>query len=167
MRRLLIPLLITAVPLAACGGGSSTAAKTVTPAAATSTVASGHFGATATTASTKALSFSGNSRSSWCDLDRSLQNSAQFQNSLKDPRAWASQLDSVISKVEAKAPGPIKSDVQTLIAGLRVLEKALADANYDFAKVNPAHMSGLNSPSLTAASDRIIAYDKQVCGTKS
>lgn len=167
MRRLLIPLLLTALPLAACGGGSSSA-KTASAGATKSTVstlAGGQVGATATTASTKPPNFSGNSGSSWCDLDRSLQNSTQLQNAMKDPHTWASQLDSIASSAENKAPGAIKDDVKTVVSALRVLEKALSDANYDFTKVNPAQLSSLNTPNLTAAADRITAYDKQVCGT--
>jgi hypothetical protein len=149
MRRLLIPLILAALPLAACGGGSSTA-KTASEAATKSTISN----------------FSGNRGSNWCDLDRSLQNSTQFQNAMKDPRTWSRQLDSIASGAASKAPSAIKADVQTVVSALRVLEKALSDANYDFTKLNPAEMSGLNSPNLAAAADRITAYDKQVCGTK-
>jgi hypothetical protein len=159
MRRLLIPLILAALPLAACGGGSSTA-KTASAAATKSTVS------TASPASTKPPNFSGNSGSNWCDLDRSLQNSTQFQNAMKDPHTWARQLDSIASSAQSKAPRAIKSDVQTVVSALRVLEKALSDANYDFTKLNPTTMSGLNNPNLAAAADRITAYDKQVCGTK-
>jgi hypothetical protein len=174
MRRLLISLsalTVSAALVAACGGGGSTA-KTATVAAgcsqgtATPTTQSSETGSTEapTTAPPK---FSGNGSSSWCALDRSFQDSNNFANVTKDPKAWVAQVNDLLPKAEAAAPGAIKADVATLVAGVRTLVKALVDDNYDFTKLTPAQYAALQDPKFTAAGDRVTAYDKQVCGASS
>lgn len=161
MRRLLIPLVLIVPVLAACGG-SSTKAKTAAPAVATS-VTTGGGAATTTTAPPN---YSGNGGSSWCNFDRSLANSSNLQDMTKDPHAWANQVSGILNQAEGKAPGAIKADVHTLVGGMRSLLSALAGANYDMSKLTPAQMGSFASADVQAASQRITAYDTQVCGTK-
>jgi hypothetical protein len=150
MRRLLISLFalaVTATLVAACGGGASsakTAAGTTLPAGS---------------------KFSGSNSSSWCALDRSFQDSNNFANASKDPKAWVKQVNDLLPKVEAAAPGAIKADVATLVTGVRTLVKAIVDDNYDFTKLTADQGAALQDPKFTAAGDRVTAYDKQVCGT--
>jgi hypothetical protein len=171
MRRLLISFLLAGTLLAACGGGggsraASAPAKPAKASADNSVIAAG-ASATSTTSSTSApkLSFSGNSGSSWCDLDRSLENSTKFQTLMKDPHAWAAAVNAIIPQVESRAPAAIRTDVNTLVGVLRIFMQALSTANYDFSKINVA-TAGLQDPKFSAASERITAYDRQVCGTK-
>jgi hypothetical protein len=42
----------------------------------------------------------------------------------------------------------------------------LRTANYDIAKINPTDLQARQDPKFAAAADRIVAYDKQVCGLK-
>ncbi|HLY81506.1 MAG TPA: hypothetical protein VKQ71_00905 [Acidimicrobiales bacterium] len=149
MRRLLISLFaltVSAVLVAACGGGGSAKTAVGTTVAATA-------------------KFSGSGSSSWCALDRSFQDSNNFANVTKDPKAWVKQVNDLLPKVEAAAPGPIKADVATLVTGVRTLVKAIVDDNYDFTKLTADQGAALQDPKFTAAGDRVTAYDKQVCGT--
>ena len=164
MRRLLIPLVVTAVLLGACGGGGSAiSTKPAGQAVATKPTGAGPAGVTSTTS---APQFSGSGGSSWCDYDRQLQNSTQFQNLYKDPHGWVSAVNSVVGQVESKAPGVIKADVATIVEGLHVVIAAVVADNYDFSKITPAQMAPLQDLKFKAAGDRVTAYDKQVCGTK-
>jgi hypothetical protein len=166
MRRLLIPFLLAASLLAACGGGGSgTAAAPVAGKSASRAVAVSPGAATSTT-TTSVPTFSGNSGSSWCDLVRSLQDHTKFESLYKDPHAWVAAVNDLIPQVSSRAPGAIRGDVHTLVGGLRAYMQAVVAAGYDFHKLSTAQLAGLADANFAAASERITAYDTQVCGTK-
>jgi hypothetical protein len=169
MPRLAATLALALPLLVACGGRGSPA-RSALPGVTTTTVAGQASTTTATaattTTATKAPAQTPGGGSAWCDLDRALQNSTNFQN-VKDGRAWASAVNAMIPKLQAAAPAAIRADLQTLVAGLRTFLKVLAQANYNFNTLTPGSMAPLADPKLQAASNRIVAYNKQICGTKS
>ncbi len=152
MRRALISAAVLVAALSACG---STKSKV----AANSTATTVAGGSTATTAP----SFSGNSNSTYCDLARQAEGSAKV-NPTTDMKANFAKFNAISGQFVSKAPGAIKADAQTLVTGVKKLEALLASVNYDFTKLSASSMASLNDPALTAASLRIVAYDKQVCG---
>ena len=163
MRRAMLPIALAIVIFSACRGGSSTKATVSANKSATTTAGGTTATASGDTATTKAPSFSGSSNSNYCDTARRIEATAKA-NPSTDLKSSYQQLDKVAAQFIAIAPSAIKADAQTLIDGLKKLEKALAAANYDFTKVDPSTLAALQDPNFAAAAERISAYDKQVCG---
>lgn len=177
MRRTLVILACLVPFAAACGGGSShsTAAAPVASAGGSENTSpsSSVFaaapmpGGVVETTTTKPPTFSGSSGSSWCDLARQVENSTKVSDEFtKDPKSWLNTATSLLNQAESRAPSAISRDVHTVADAVKVLGQALASAGYDFTKISPAQISGLQDPKLAAAGQRITAYDQQVCGTK-
>jgi len=61
------------------------------------------------------------------------------------------------------APQAIKSDFEVFINAFAPYLKALADANYDYTKIKPSSVQGLQSSTFQAASQHIVQYLSQVC----
>ena len=163
MRRALIPLALAIVILSACGGSSNKAAVSANNSA---TTAAGGGSATTVsggTATTKPPSFSGSSNSNYCDTARRIESSQKI-NPTTDLKTAYQQFDKDASLFISIAPGPIKADARTLVDGVKKFEAALAAVNYDVTKIDPATIASLQDPNFKAAADRVVAYDKQVCG---
>ncbi|MFI5040655.1 MAG: hypothetical protein ACHQNA_02190 [Acidimicrobiales bacterium] len=64
----------------------------------------------------------------------------------------------------AGAPGAIKSDLQTIVDASNKIYDALASANYDFSKLDPATFASFNTPALQTATQNVTDYVKQHCG---
>jgi hypothetical protein len=182
MRRTLVALACLIPFAAACAGSSrhSTTAPAVAPGGAPAAAAGGApASSSASTASdgsnglvesttTKPPHFSGSSGSSWCDLARQVDDSTKVsQEFTKDPKGWMDTANSVLNRAESRAPSAINGDVHTIAGAFKTFSSAVASAGYDFTKVNQAQLSALADPKIEAAGQRIVAYDQQVCGTKS
>ena len=152
-----VVVLIGMLATAACGGGSSTK---------TSASVTTSLGATLPTGPSTTAHFSGSSSSTFCNQVRSLQNTTKV-NPSADLKTTFQAFDSVASQVGSSAPSAIKADIVILIEGLRKLRDALAAANYDFTKVDPATLQSLQDPKFKASTDRVNAYVQQVCGVNT
>ncbi len=62
------------------------------------------------------------------------------------------------------APSSLKPDLVVLFGATDKIYAAIAAANYDFTKINPASMTGLDTPQVKAAEANINAYMKNTCG---
>ena len=166
MRRTLTALVCLAIPLAAaCGGTSTHASNAGTSPAPPASLAQAR--SDAGTSNTNPPHFSGSSGSSWCDFARQVDDSTKMREDFsKDPKSWLQTANSLLARAESEAPSAISNDMHTLVEGIKVLTKALADVNYDFTKITPAQVSSLENPNMVAASQHIVAYDQQVCGVK-
>jgi hypothetical protein len=162
MRRILIPLLALAPVLAGCGGG---AAKTTNAASQSPTTATATAPSTVAPATTAAPQFTGNASSSWCDLVRSLTNVFKVQTIAQDAHGWVNTVNTVIPQAEAKAPAPRKADVDSVGAAALRLAQVVAADGYQVSKVTPVQLASVTTPDLAAATDRVTAYDQQVCKT--
>ncbi|MDQ1392957.1 MAG: hypothetical protein QOF30_1934 [Acidimicrobiaceae bacterium] len=150
---------LSALVLAGCGGkGSTTSAttKATTAANVTTTVVGG---------STTVPTFSGSKNSRYCELARQLPSASTSDlTDVTKVKALFEQFDAFAAQFLAVVPAPIKSDGETVVSGLKQLEASLKAANYDITKVDPSSLSSLTDPTFIAATDRIDAYDTQVCG---
>jgi hypothetical protein len=66
------------------------------------------------------------------------------------------------------APSSLKSSFELVFKDVNTLYADLAKANFDFEKLTKAQIAAFESSStkMTAASNKITAYDKNVCGVK-
>jgi hypothetical protein len=66
------------------------------------------------------------------------------------------------------APSSLKSSFQLLFKDVNALYADLAKVNYNFEKLSKAQIAAFESSShtMTTASNKINAYDKNVCGVK-
>ena len=62
------------------------------------------------------------------------------------------------------APAEIKGDVQIVADGFNALVSALEPVNYDFTRLTPDLIARFMSADFTAASTRVAAYSRNVCG---
>jgi hypothetical protein len=147
--------VLSALVLAGCGGkgSSSTATTAANP---TTTVGAG---------STTTPSFTGSKSSKYCELARQLPSpaTADLTDAAK-MKALFQQFDTFAAQFLAVVPAAIKTDADTVVNGLKQLETSLKAVNYDVTKVDPSALSSLTDPNFIAATDRIDAYDSQVCG---
>jgi hypothetical protein len=147
--------VLSALVLAGCGGKGSSSTAT-TAAGPTTTVAAG---------STTAPSFTGSKTSKYCELARQLPSAATADLSdAAKMKALFQQFDTFAAQFLAVVPPAIKTDADTVVNGLKQLETSLKAVNYDVTKVDPSALSSLTDPKFIAATDRIDAYDSQVCG---
>jgi hypothetical protein len=65
-------------------------------------------------------------------------------------------------------PGSLKSSYESIFKDVNVLYADLAKADFDFEKLTKAQIAAFEaeSKSMTAASNKINAYNKNVCGVK-
>jgi hypothetical protein len=65
-------------------------------------------------------------------------------------------------------PGSLKSSYESIFKDVNALYADLAKANFDFEKLTKAQIAAFEaeSKSMTAATDKINAYNKNVCGVK-
>jgi hypothetical protein len=138
--------------VAGCGGGSGSAPKSVASRGST------------TISATTGPKFSANPGSSWCGLIRSFKDDSNLPGSTTNTQAWVDAINSVLPQLDSTAPSAIKDDVRAVVAAFQAFTKALADDKYDFSQLTPVQASVVQDPKYKAASDRIDAYDTQVCG---
>jgi hypothetical protein len=65
-------------------------------------------------------------------------------------------------------PGSLKSSYELVFKDINALYADLAKANFDFEKLSKAQIAAFEaeSKSMTSASNKITAYNKNVCGVK-
>jgi hypothetical protein len=153
-RRTLAAVLLLAA-FGACGGDGDNeeTAPTTT------------LGATSTTT---ASSFTGAGSEPFCNQARQAQQElAGLTQAGSSPEAmrdvFLAAAAALRSLAEA-APPEIKGDVETIAASYDDLQKSLEAAGWDPTKL-PGEITGrLTAPDITAASQRLNAYQQQVCG---
>lgn len=69
-----------------------------------------------------------------------------------------------VEKLMLQAPSDIKTDLTTLVTAVSGFEAALAKANYDYTKVPPSALTGMETPQVQAAETRVDAWVKAHCG---
>jgi hypothetical protein len=157
-----VPLIALAsflVVTAACGGSSKNTAATAS--SATTASSSPTASSTSTT-----VHFSGSSSSQFCDLARQLGQNTQVGPNA-DLRSVYANFDSEAGQILAAAPAAIKSDLNAVVAGLRILKNALAAVNYDSRKLDASTIKSLQDPAFQASVSRVASYTQQVCGIKT
>src|SRR5262245_52615988 len=149
---------IVAITLAACGGkGGGSASSTTTGAS----VSSGTPGTQPV--DTK---FTGQGSAEYCKLARTYQEASSKvgQGATPDLRQLFQDAARDIQAAVAVAPAEIKPDVTLVAQGFAALVTALNNANYDFTKLSPDLILRFQSQDFVAASTRVGAYAKNVCG---
>jgi hypothetical protein len=149
--------VLLALALAACGGGSkgTPAASGTTVEVATTALApvggqgdSGRFCALIKTYSDRLAGISGT------------------RSSPDEIRRFATELGSAIQQAVAVAPPDVKADATLVATAAADYLAALQKAGYDLAKLPPDAASSFQAPDVAAASSRIGAYSKNVCGIR-
>ncbi len=146
---------LTTVGLAACGSsGSKSSAQAAGSAASTASTAStvkatggGDFCKSAATQFNKAQAM----------ISQNATDPAHLKDAVRQGRQASSSLQS-------EAPAQIKGDLNLLVQTANKVYDALAKANYDFTKLSPSDLQGIDDPNVTAANQRVSAYVKKSCG---
>jgi hypothetical protein len=166
VKSLLAVAILVAIGTAACGSSSKSSTGSVTSAPGSS----GPSGATTSSpdgGTTTTIKLKGSSSSNFCDLaradDKAFSNVDPTGLSAADLKKQFENLGPALQQAADKAPSEIKGDFETFLNAFKPYLKALADANYDFTKIQPTSVSGLESPAVQAASDHIEQYFTQVC----
>lgn len=154
---------IVAVALAACGGvGGGGTAKGSNP---TTTVASSlGTGPPPQPVDTK---FTGAGSADYCRLARTYSDASSKlspTNTSSDLRQLFQDAARDIKAAVGVAPAEIKDDVQIVADGFNALVNSLTPVNYDFTKLAPDLIARFQSQEFMAASTRVAAYSRQVCG---
>jgi hypothetical protein len=164
-KSLLAVAVFVAIGATACGSSSKNSTGSVTSAPGSTTASTtGPSGSGTTTTTTK---LSGSSSSDFCDLARADEKAFSGANaaslSSENLKKDFANLGPALQHAADVAPKAIKSDFEVFINAFKPYLKALADANYDFTKIKPSSVTGLESPGVQAASDHIQQYFTQVC----
>jgi hypothetical protein len=164
VKSLLVVAMLVAIGTAACGSSSNSSTGSVTSAPGSS---SGSTSSSDSGGSTTTIKLNGSSSSDFCDLaradDKAFSNVDPTGLSASDLKKQFENLGPALQQAADKAPSEIKGDFTTFINAFKPYLQALADANYDFTKIQPSSVSGLESPAVQAASDHIEQYFTQVC----
>ncbi len=151
--------ILVALGATACGSSSKTSTGTATSAPGSTSPSGG--------GSTTTIKLKGSSSSDFCDLaradDKAFSNVNPTGLSTSDLKKQFENLGPALQQAADKAPKEIKGDFQTFINAFKPYLQALADANYDFTKIKPSSVTGLESPAVRAASNHIEQYFTQVC----
>ncbi len=165
-RYLIVIGLLVALGATACGGSSS---KSGAPATGTPTSESGGTEATTTTGSS-----GGSGGSGFCAQARAVASSFKSSDftrkSATDLKQAYQNFQSNMDHAISVAPSAIKGDLQTLRDAYTPLLKALADANYDYTKLNASSLAGISDlakPNVLAASQHVAQYFASSCGVTS
>jgi hypothetical protein len=163
MRRLgaLAAVVVAAAVVGGCGGSGSKSSKSSKTLPTQSTA----------TGATTAPTFSGAGSARFCELVRTYRDRlAGLTGPSSTPaqrRQFGQELGPAIRQAVAVAPAEIKADV-TLVAGAATdYLAALEKAGYDFGKVPPDALERFQAPDVMAASSRLEAYSRNVCGISS
>ncbi len=174
--------MVAAVALfaAACGGDSDgDDAAPETTAVATDEGGDAGEDTTATTAAApdgtsapkEDIEVSGDPNSEWCQLASTVQ--TQLDGVEADPfsffsEAGLTQLTSALDQAVQVAPPEIRSDVAASRDAFAELGALFAEYDFDILSVPPAELeAAVDQDAVSAAGDRIQAYNEQVCGIES
>jgi hypothetical protein len=159
---LLAVAVFVAIGATACGSSSKSSTGSVSSAPGSPTASNGSSGGTTTT-----IKLKGSSSSNFCDLARADDTAFNGANvatlSADDLKKDFAKLGPALQHAADVAPSAIKGDFQVFIKAFEPYLKALSDTNYDFTKIKPDSVSGLESPAVQAASAHIQQYFTQVC----
>ena len=171
MRRLVL-VIGAALTLIGCGGSSDAddgvASPSSTASSNTSTPVTATPGPNTTPATVDAseVIFSGDADSEWCVASRELdalgdEMAAVFYDPIELERASAAMVTAV-GDAAPLAPPELAADVATVAAGMQKFRAAMDEVGFDLLN---ADLSKLQfDAAYQAASDRLDAYDEQVCG---
>ena len=171
-RKLTVVVVLAALGLSACGSSSKSAGSNSGTTATTTAGSQPSSGDTATTAKPSGNGGGGGGDgSSFCGLmrkdDNAFKGADVAAKSATDLKSLYANIIPELDRAESKAPDAIKSDFATLASGIKTLAKALAAANYDVTKLNPASFKDLADAKFETASQNITAYLTQHCGLKA
>lgn len=167
--------LAAVLALGACGGGDDDSSSDA-PSATTAAVAEAPDETTAVTeapAATEAPDpepVSGDSGSEWCDGIRSGEDSGigvdLFGATPEEIEAQFRQNVEAVERWESVAPPEIEDDVNLFADAFRTFVRLGEEADWDILAMaeNPEFETAFDDPALDAASDRIDAYSRDVCG---
>jgi hypothetical protein len=68
-----------------------------------------------------------------------------------------------LEQARSAAPDAIKGDFDTFVTAFTPFLNTFAAANYDYTKLTPAAVAGLDTAPVKAASAHITQYMQQVC----
>jgi hypothetical protein len=122
-------------------------------------------------ATTTVPTFTGDASSPFCTTLAEVDVAGVLGNQAGSPEAIAAgfaNLITVLDELAGVAPGEVQADVELMAEGIRALDEALAQVQYDFdtlAAVPQAQAvaDAINDPAFTVAGDRLEAYRSQVC----
>lgn len=163
-----IATLAAAVLVTGCGSSkpkTAGAAASVTPGA--STASAGGAAAASTPGSADASKVTATGGGKFCQqIAASMNDSAVTAgtSSVDDAKSEMKQYQAIESAVKKSAPGSIKPDLAVVFSATDKLYAALAAANFDYTKLDPTILSGLNTPAVAAAEQHLSAYMKDTCG---
>jgi len=151
---------------------STAAGSTATASASASATDTAAASATAAPTSSAPSAKPGSGKgSSFC---KELEQLAAYSNSIGDDatdtpdqmKKTVELYNGVKSSLEKSAPAEIKPDLTTLFNYLDQFYGALAKANYDFSKIDPAALATLtaNASQLEAAGNHVTDYVQTACG---
>ena len=99
----------------------------------------------------------------YCDVARQLSQDIKITAST-DFRATFAQFDAFADRYLAAVPPAIKDDANTVIGGIRQLERSLRAVNFDVTKVDVSSLKSLSDARFTAAGNRLVDYNSKNCG---
>jgi hypothetical protein len=170
-RMLVLVIALVAVAASACGSSSNkSGGSSVTTT--TTSLAAGSGSTAAVSGSTTSTSFTGSSGSSFCDFARQAQAAfaGRGTGGLRTPQQLKTlyqNVGPVLDHARSIAPGAIKADFDTFVHGYSQFLSAFAAANYDYTKVSRTALQAIGTSQMTAASQHITQYMRQVCGIGS
>lgn len=158
MRKFLAILLALVFVAAACGGDDDTASSD--DGSDTSTASDD-----GSTTSDDGSTTSDGAGGSFCDMARTLDESAAFDFTSLTSGELFDQAEAAIRQAVAVAPSEIKADLSTLADGFTQLKDLLE--KYDYNLFDPdlaAEMESFDTAELDAAGARVDAYMQDACG---
>jgi hypothetical protein len=169
--RVLALVLALALVATGCGGDDAGSDDATTTTASTSDGDGQTTTTTAATTTTEAESMSGDSGSEWCDRMRLAaegEGALDF-DTLSTPAEFQEAFEAGLELFEEAAdiaPREIDEDVDTLLEMFRVFVDVGTRAEWAPLAMfqDPELLAAADDPALEAASDRIDAYNRDVCG---
>lgn len=162
-RATLVPLLVTAVALAAgCGGSSSSSSTTGSSSPSTSTPSTPSTSTGGST--TGGGSFCGQGKADLKQLRTQLALASQISSPPQRVKAQMQTILTAYKNAEGEAPSQIKGDIATIYSTMNKMDQILAAHNYSLvasvAQLSPVFESG----QFKAAGDHLQAWAKANCG---
>lgn len=146
-------LAVSALALGACSGDSKDSSE--------------KSSTTSSSTTTTTFKFAGDDSKAWCEADRRLQKefAAMLQqgSTAEQGQARFKATIDALDELHAKASDEIRPAVATIRDAYRAAGPALAKAGYDPNKLPAKYQKLLSSEKAQQASDRLGAYERQVC----